>query len=540
MNYLKNKLHNLKFKNKLVVSYVLIGVLPFIFIIGYLYIHTADNIEKTIEEGFTNTFKANLNSIVDKADRIENTVEMISMDETMINVTTEHIDSPYDMYRQICGELDIVMKSLLLMNPELTDYRLYVTNNLAGVRKQFLPISELYGTDVYDVITNNYESQWFVLNNQLCLLQKICNLNTPSEFAVLVLEVSEEKFFSEIEDSRYNVTVRGSRLHDAQVENGKKTEIKEAAIFNGDGQFTMYFERQGKLKFAGETLLVSTILLTVSVAAVVFIISLFSKSIASRIERINKSLSTVVSENYANTIPIDYHDEIGDIIVYINDMIEQTRHNIYDVYQSQIKQREYEIKALQAQISPHFLYNTLSAINWYAMEGGDERISDIVISLSKFYRTALNKGESVTTIRNELENIRAYIKIQLRIHNGSFDVEYEVDEQILDYQIPNLILQPVVENALEHGIDQLEDESGKLAIHIREQENTILFEIIDNGPGMSQEVMDKLFKIKSENYGLRNINKRLKLFFGDRYKMDVSCQENTCFTIQIPKQCKNM
>ena len=113
--------------------------------------------------------------------------------------------------------------------------------------------------------------------------------------------------------------------------------------------------------------------------------------------------------------------------------------------------------ALQAQINPHFLYNSLSLINWKAIEKGNDDISDITLALSNFYRTSLNKGRNTLSIAEEISNVKSYIAIQLIMHDDEFDVDYDIAEEILPYETLNLILQPIVENAIEHGIDVKSD-----------------------------------------------------------------------------------
>ena len=248
----------------------------------------------------------------------------------------------------------------------------------------------------------------------------------------------------------------------------------------------------------------------------------------------NTVLAETVKNRFTVTLPNQYSDEIGELTTVINNIILETKQLIVDVYESQIREREYAMKALQAQINPHFLYNTLSAINWHAIKTDNIEISEIVTSLSNFYRTALNKGSNVTTVRNELENIRAYVKIQENIHNFSFDVAYEIDEQVLDYEMPNLIIQPIVENAIEHGIDEKTDGRGMLAIRVFRKEDSICFEIADNGKTIAFKKMEELLQQDSKNYGMKNVNKRLELFYRDKYVFTFRRDKETVFILEIP------
>lgn len=134
---------------------------------------------------------------------------------------------------------------------------------------------------------------------------------------------------------------------------------------------------------------------------------------------------------------------------------------ITEVYEGRIHQKEYEMRALRAQINPHFLYNSLSLINWKAIESGQEDISRITLELSNYYRTSLNKGRNTLTLEQELSNVRSYLQIQQLMHDGDFDVEIDVAAEILQYESLNLILQPLVENAIDHGIDLKTEGRGR-------------------------------------------------------------------------------
>ena len=175
------------------------------------------------------------------------------------------------------------------------------------------------------------------------------------------------------------------------------------------------------------------------------------------------------------------------------------------------------MKALQAQINPHFLYNTLSLINWKAIEADAEDISKITLALSTFYRTSLNKGKNVMSLSDELRNMRSYLDIQLMMHDYEFDVEFDVDESIGQYQSLNLMLQPLIENAIAHGIDVKTDGRGKLTITGKEDGDLIVLTVADNGVGMSDEQAARILTEESKGYGVRNVNERIKLYYGEQY-----------------------
>ncbi len=194
------------------------------------------------------------------------------------------------------------------------------------------------------------------------------------------------------------------------------------------------------------------------------------------------------------------------------------------------------MQALQAQINPHFLYNSLSIINWKAIEAGNDEISQVTLALSTYYRTSLNKGETMTIAANELRNIEAYLHIQLVMHDDSFQVEKQVEEKILSCSVPKLILQPLVENAIEHGLDVSEKEEKKLKISALLEGGDLVFFVEDNGAGMEEEQAESMLTYQSKGYGMRNVHDRIRLLYGEESGLKIYSKkgEGTRVEIRFP------
>ena len=260
--------------------------------------------------------------------------------------------------------------------------------------------------------------------------------------------------------------------------------------------------------------------------------------VTGRIKKLQYIMDTVEQGDFHVEISNNNDDEIGLLMDSFSKMIAKLNYLINEVYKSKIKEKEYEMTALQAQINPHFLYNTLSMINWKAIEAGQADISKITLSLSAFYRTSLNKGRDEIELNGEMQNIRSYLDIQLMLHDDGFDVEMDVDEGALKYTIPNLILQPLVENAIEHGIDIMTDGRGKIIVKCKEKGEFIELSVIDNGVGMTKEQADAILTSDSKGYGVRNVNERIKLFYGAQYSLNVISEigVGTEVLVRIPKK----
>jgi two-component system sensor histidine kinase YesM len=268
----------------------------------------------------------------------------------------------------------------------------------------------------------------------------------------------------------------------------------------------------------------------------VFITWIFSITFVKRINYLNEKMKLVEEGDLIIKVSSSSNDEVGQLINRFSKMLQNINILIDEVYRSHIIQKEAEMRALKAQINPHFLYNTLSLINWEAIQIKSDKIGQVTRNMSKFYRTILNNGKNSISIEDEISNARSYIDIQLAIHNNLFNVEYMIEDCVLKYYMINIILQPIIENALEHGIYQRPEGGEKLIVSSFIKEECIFFTIEDDGPGMDKEKIDHIFLLKSSGYGLKNVQERLKIIFGQEYGISV-CSElgkGTCATVKIP------
>lgn len=259
----------------------------------------------------------------------------------------------------------------------------------------------------------------------------------------------------------------------------------------------------------------------------------FTSNISGRIRKLNGVMEEVERGNLEVEMADEQLDEIGDLSRGFNHMVGELRHLIEEVYKGKIRQKKYEMTALRAQINPHFLYNSLSLINWEALEIGADDISKATLALSRYYRTSLNKGKNVMPIREEIDNVRAYLEIQEMFHDYSFQVNIEVAEEILDLETLNLVLQPLAENAIIHGIDRKRQGKGILTVTGELEGSCVLLKVADNGVGMSQEKAEQIISSKSSGYGLRNVNSRIKLQYGEEYGLSVQSIEGLGTEIMV-------
>ena len=255
--------------------------------------------------------------------------------------------------------------------------------------------------------------------------------------------------------------------------------------------------------------------------------------------------TTITKNDLQALMTSDNVDEITELGMSFNIMIGKIKELLDSKIKEQEELKKAELRALQAQINPHFLYNTLDTIIWMAESKKTDQVVKIVTALSNFFRISLSKGMDWITIGEEVERIRSYLTIQRMRYRDILDFKIEVAEDVAENTILKLILQPLVENALYHGI---KNKRQKGMIHVRARrkgEDEVLLEVEDDGIGFTPEKLAQLraeldddsgdIKLES-GFGIGNVNKRIRLYYGKPYGLSIQSEYSTgtCVTLIIP------
>lgn len=272
----------------------------------------------------------------------------------------------------------------------------------------------------------------------------------------------------------------------------------------------------------------------------------FFNSINKRLSKVIKGMREVHTDTLDNFIENDSDDELGELINNYNYMIAKMSVLINNQYKLGKAAKNAELKALQSQINPHFLYNTLDMINWMAYKNMNSEISSAVKKLAKFYKLSLNRGKDIISIEDEINHVSLYTEIQNMRYSNRISLEIDINDFIRNCKIPKITLQPIVENAIIHGIFAKGDVEGKILIIGTIDENAIYLKISDDGIGIKEselpfillekKVQSSSASSKGSGYGIRNINERLKLYYGDDFGLFFTSiyEKGTTVTIKIP------
>lgn len=440
----------------------------------------------------------------------------------------------------------------------------YATANIGS----FLETSQNYlDAEWYQEHRSNFNTEWSVEDQRLYATRTILDTATTSrmigvlrtEFylnrmmepfdtmdflnnGIMIKDDSGQIIYTKgIENEELQREIETDILENPKVDyvENQKYILMSSQLLDVGWQIYYFVDREMILEQTYSIVRSTLLIVTVCIALIFIVISILSKAISARILQLKSQAERIADGDLENPCATGDTDEIGVVTNSLGKMTIRLNNMINQVYKIEIEKKASELKALQAQMNPHFLYNCLSTIKWKALRKGDDDISDITGLIATFYRTALNNGQQITTVGNELENIKSYIEIQKKMHDDSFVVESRIADMGLDCQMPNFLLQPLVENAIKHGIDYMEENTeGIIIIEFLKREGMLEFNIYNNGPLIESEQIENLIHEQGKGYGIHNIKERLELYYGENGHITASIVENqyTCFSIKIPDE----
>lgn len=555
MNKLRSYFRNSKYRSKLNVFFLLIGLIPLlvtsIFVIFRFYRILTDQAYESMEVSLHQACE----TINRQVDIYDNLLNYTVFDQSLQSVLEKPQTQKYETYKAYVETIDPVLTAPKFYHDSIVQMTIYSNNIQVEHDLTLAPLSKIEGEEWFSELEKTSETIWVWpddTKNQLLAIRcfpgyrdtkaylgMYCDLNFlkealnsfQKEGAGICLVDSENQIIY----TRTTNNSRSSVKDITEIENTysyRKRDLDKVPL-------SVYIYTENSViyeEFWHIMTVMATIIFLCLIAIIVFG-RLISKHLVKRIEQLTVCVNQVDSGKMELDIQDDTQDEIGVLIRSFHKMLEQIQKLIREVYENKITHQKLEMKALQAQINPHFLYNTLSIINWKAIMAGEEDISTITLALSDYYRTTLNKGDTFISVSGEIRNIKSYLDIQLIMHDYGFEVEYQIAPTVEQYKMPKLILQPLVENSLEHGLDVKEDGDKKIWLICEESEEYLIWTVRDNGVGMDEDHIENLARTHVTGYGIKNINERLNLLYGEQSKLQVKSKvgEGTEIIIHIPK-----
>ena len=566
-NKMKKLLHwvnGIKLRYKLAIFYSLFCFLPvmLLFLLSFLQMRSIiDDKEKLNLQSYLQQSVSSMDRTLDGYNSLS---DYIAFDRTLAEAFSMEYGTPYEQYEQLTQKVDPILRSSSYFHGGMQRITIYTDNGMVKHDTTVAPVSEIEETDWYQKTLEHPGLNWFVNYPEKTLFsaRKLAFSGAREGVNILYMDVDYQKLFTPYAETLisecglYITDQEGKLVFEESRFSGKNqnydltySEFLEQRD-RGSADYTILCEQSNTtgwtvwlyqpVGLAGESMrpigVMAGVTILICIFAAVLAYFITSGMVSGRIERLTCLMQEVQEGSMDMQVGSDDRDEIGMLYRGFGSMMKRIRTLINEVYLGKITQKEAELKALQAQINPHFLYNTLSLINWKALAAGEEDISRMTLAMSTFYRTALNRGRNVLQVEAELSNTRAYLEIQSMLHDGDFDYEIEVQPEILQCESLNLILQPLVENAIHHGIEEKTDGRGKISVRGWKEDTCVWFMVEDNGVGMEQKVADKILTMESKGYGVRNVDERIRLCYGEKYAMKVESVvgKGTKMTIHFP------
>ena len=559
-----HRFENLKFRKKLSVLMLIAGLVPVGFLAFSMQYGMMNQLREKEQYNLEKMLEQSVSSIENQSQIYKNLVDYLSYSQNLRNIFDVETESDYEKYLKYVKVADPLLQMPTIYHKEIQSITLYSDNIEVPHGDTLLPMSEAENQQWYSRLNEGTLMQWSItrgVNKSIIASRKFYDNDTIK--AVLEMRLDYEKvlepFMSQLTDNAggmiqddngnivYAECSMDKKYRPKDIESPKDISenyyLVQRTMKDTGWNFYIYRPKEVSEEAIHKLLLKNIPIILISVLLLSFLGYVFSLRMVSQLELLTENMNLINMGLRKVTVQSKSKDEVGVLIRSFRRMMDQMNHLISEVYESKIQLQNSEMRALQAQINPHFLYNTLDAIVWLAEENKSAEVVKMVTSLSDFFRTTLSKGHDYITVKEERTHIESYLEIQQFRYQDILDYEIQMDEEIYGYIIPKLTLQPLVENALYHGIKNKRGK-GKILITGKKQGDKIIFQVIDNGKGMTEEELNSLRKKmagtdtgdEAKGFGVSNVNQRIKYYYGEEYGVFFESKENegTNATIIIP------
>ncbi|MCI3919951.1 sensor histidine kinase [Paenibacillus sp. TRM 82003] len=572
-------LNDMKLRTKLVVSFVIVVFVP-VLIVGWFLTSQLRSItlNNATEQTAINVDRVKirtteiLNVAYDNAYRLANDQELEVTATTRYPSTYEIVEAYKDY---------TVFRDTLRLYKEISDIRLYVANETLLNNWEFIPLTEdIRSTPWYK---EAYEgggspSRWHYIQDErygkeFLSLVRMVDFWERRESGVLVINVNMDMIYDILAQESFETMIVDASN---RIVSANRRDIIGRSLADIDFDQAIVSERSGMFEttiggiasavrieplipesggnslrivsvFSIEQIVaeadrinrLATIVVIASVAVAILMIYAFSALLSNRLLRLSKHIQKIASGKLDVVLELDGKDEIGQLARQFNAMAASINELVQEVQETnrqrgklEAKQNEIKFKMMASQINPHFLFNALESIRMKAHLKGEKDISRVVRLLGKMMRKNLEAGQRTTSLRDEMDMVRCYLDIQKFRYEDRLEYELEIDPAAEGTPIPPLIIQPLVENAVIHGLENKEN-GGKVTVRVEKSEQTVRIEVLDDGAGMTEEKIASLYDTLNDaeddernRIGLRNVHVRLLLFYGPEHGLWIESEPN--------------
>ncbi|RBW70777.1 cache domain-containing sensor histidine kinase [Bacillus taeanensis] len=565
MNVLKREKQKLSVKWKVILLALFSTLIPLVIIGPFTFLYLNKVVENKVSETTSNLLSVldwNINTFVIDVENISNTI--FSSNDIRSYLSYNKLSPRLYMLET---ESRNVLNNITIVNKPYIN-AVYIGNE----HHEFLKVNRgesNYTSNIYEQIQNASwynglkQSEWggvwfkgsevnFVKGsaNSLMFGRVIRDIGTSEEIGITIISVDQLVFDNMFKDIQTDGTILiadgdstiyfsgnekqlttkelssllknyGDQGTIIETIHGTKYVLNFHTNFNTNWKIVSIIPYQSIVKEVNTIRIITASLLVLSLLLATFSALLIAKKITKQLALLRNVTQKMENREYISSIQFDAKDDIGKIGNRVVQLYNRNNKLTAQLYEAQLKEKEAELLALQSHINPHFLYNTLNSIFWMAEKAKAKPISQMALSLSQLFKLTLNNGDPITAVRNEIEQVKSYLQIQNIRFDNKIEYSINIDPSILDKKIIKLLLQPIVENAVQHGLEPKKGQ-GKIVIRGVKKEKMMVFEIIDNGIGFNREEIIK----KDQGYALKNIHERIKLHYGSEYGLSIESEVN--------------
>ncbi|MGG3306561.1 sensor histidine kinase [Paenibacillus lautus] len=564
---------NWRLRHKFFFIFLIVIILPFSLLIYYSYSSTRSTITEHTYTALGGSL-AQINTNVEKRLEYYNQLSnILYMDAQLRNYLSTDYEQAY-YYLDAYQYINRTLPSLMTLNANILGITIYTGNHTLYSDGQYVkyteempPVMEEQVLDAAGSTVYFHSGDFKSDDAYITIARSLSYFSLQHPYGILTMDINANEFYSLIKMENYNKSVyiidefggvistgdqnlQSNQLFDVFPIQERMTQ--DAGSFdikiNGQERFFTYKKLSNGwstvITVPYDELLANANQATknviwfsaLAIGIAILLLYFTTKVMTKRIEVLLQQIRKVERGDFRLSIRPMGHDEIGQVSFAFNKMASTIQSLIHDVYVKEIARKESELNTLQAQINPHFLYNTLSSISSLAIKEGAMQVYQMVNYLAKYYRVSLNKGKRIILLEQEINLVKNYVAIQKIRFRDKLHMHYDLDEQLLGNTTIKLILQPFIENCINHAIG---DESGiNINVKLRQEGDDILLQVIDDGIGMKPEQLDRALN-KSDNlpgYGVKNVDDRIKLTYGEEYGVSIFSRLGigTAVTIRIP------
>lgn len=422
--------------------------------------------------------------------------------------------------------------NVLITNPNIKSITLYSDLDSSVLGNLMKPMDQVVNEEWYKNVMESDRGFWWYEGSELYQGRKIMAAYPNKAIGIVKAKINKDIFaesFNIFHGMPIQIIIQDGpdslyMFKDTNYSDNARLNTKEEL---GIQDWTInyridykYYRYNALINF----LLVVTIIFLVLIL-VWTLIEYYSKKLTKELYILVENVQEAQNGNLDVEIQPSTITELNILAESIQNFLNKIKLLVRQVYVKEIERKSLELDLLQSKINPHFLYNNLSAINWLALRSGQDKIHKITTELATFYRTALNKGKNVDKLFVEIENIKSYINLQRIAHDDSFNVEYKINDKFLEYKVPIFILQPLVENSIQHGIELLREGEGEIQISVEVQGEWMYIEVYDNGTELFKKIGKATLPKEEFGYGTWNVYKRIQLLYGPESGLDIEADE---------------